>query len=630
MRFRSPRRRVESTPGFPPVSTRVSALIRFRAPVGRFTVALIVVLLLVVPSLCFLIQAVSPRLFDQGSSWFTWSNVSHAMQDGLGHAMADTLVVALFAALIGTVAAAGLAVVAERTDAKGRRGFVIGLWAVLLCPSYLIAVGWEEIVVRSGLLGAAGFWSPTLQHLVMGPVGVAVVLGLKGTPFSYFALAPSISAVGGDLEHAARVHGGGRMAVLRTVGPVLLPAALSGFVIVFAESVGDFGVATTIAASAHFPVATYVLYAAISTFPANFGVAAVVGWALVASVGAALALQSALLRGRSFAVVSGRTRPAPRRHLTARGQLIAVVFSLVFFLMALGVPLLGVVSSSLLIPFKGLHLSSFTLANYRGLLGVQGLGGPIRFSAEMGVVCGLATLALGAVLARMMAARNRGVATKILDLTLLVAVALPGVVFAAGYIFAYDLPVVTNAGIALYGTVPLLGMAYVANAVPQSSRILLGPFAQIQDSLVAAARVHGAGIARAWRQGVLPLLARPLIWAGLLAFSALFLELPISELLAPPGINPVSVAILRVLGKANIGLGTALSVVAIAFTLVAVAVVLTLFRILAPPGWRLWQSADQRGTDLQRSRNVATAASADPPRTDDQAPQLAQLARSAK
>ncbi len=565
-----------------------------RARAGRLAVAVVVVVLLVVPSACFLVQAVSPRLFGQGGAWFTWSNVVQAVHDGLGHAMLDTLAVSLAAALVAVTAAAGLAVVAERTTAVGRRLFVLGLWAVLLCPSYLIAVGWEEVVLRSGLLGAAGLWSAGVQHTVMGPVGVAVILAFKGTPFAYFALAPSLAAVGGDLEHAVRVHGGGRLAMVRTIGPVLLPAVLSGFVIVFAESVGDFGVASTIAASAHFPIATYVLYESISTFPANFGVAAVVGWALVASVGGALAVQSALMRGRSFAVVSGRSRPAKPRQLHLRGQLAAVGFAGAFFLLALGVPLLGVVSSSFLVPFRGLHLSSFTLANYRGLLGVQGLAGPVRFSAEMGLVCGLSTLVLGAVLARALVGARRGVATRLLDVTLLVAVALPGVVFAAGYIFAYDLPVVTNLGIALYGTVPLLGMAYVANAVPQSTRILLGPFAQVQESLLNAARVHGAGAARAWRRGVLPLLARPLVWAGLLAFAALFLELPISELLAPPGVVPVSVAILRVLGKADIGLGTALSVVAVAFTLAVVGVVLGLFRLLAPPGWRRWQYGDDR------------------------------------
>lgn len=567
-----------------------------RARAGDSAIAVVVALLLVIPSLCFLVQAVSLRLFGQGSAWLTWSNVAQAFDNGLGRAMADSLSVSAASALVAVAIAAGLAWLAERTTAIGRRFYVLGLWAVLLAPTYLVAVGWEEIVDRSGLLGAAGLWSAGLQHFILGPGGIVVVLACKHVPFAYFALAPALSAVSGDLEHAVRVHGGRRRAVVRTLGPVLLPAVLAGFVIVFAESMGDFGVASTIAATAHFPVATYVLYEAISTFPANFGVGAVVGWALVVSVGGALALQAWLLRGRSFAVISGRSRAAVRRQLRWRGNVIALLFAGVFFAAALAVPTVGVVSSSLLIPFRGLHWSSFTLSNYRPLLGVQGLGGPVRFSSEMALICSISTIVLGAVLARTLSSRRSGMATRVLNVTLLAAVALPGVVFAAGYIFAFNLPFLSDLGISLYGTVPLLGMAYIATSVPGSSRILLGPFSQIQQSLMAAARVHGAGIVRAWRRGVLPLLARPMLWAVLLAFTGIFLEQPVSEMLAPAGVTPVAVAILQVLGKSNIGEGTALSVVALAFTLIVVGTVLALFRLCTPRGWRVWQHA-QTGRD---------------------------------
>lgn len=568
----------------------------------RSLVWLVVAVLLVLPSLCFLVQAVSPRLFGQGKAWWTWANFTAAFHQGLGRALVDSIGVGAGAAILALGLAAVLASLVERTDAPGQGATVFGLWAILLCPSYLIAVGWEEVVLRSGLLGSLGIWSPAAQHLVLGPVGVAVVLGLKGVPFAYFALAPSLAAVGGDLEYAVRTHGGNRWATVRVIAPLLLPAICSALIIVFAESVGDFGVAATIAASAHFPIATYELYESISAFPANFGVAAVVGWALVATVGVALFAQSRLLRGRSFAVVGSRGRRATRRQLSFEARVTAVAFLGGFFLVALGVPALGVLSSSILIPFAGLHWTSFTLANYRHLLGVQGLGGPIRFSGEMGAVCGIATVVLGAVLARTIASRRRGLTARLLDLTLVVAVALPGVVFAAGYIFVYDLPALTHLGLVLYGTVPLLAMAYVANAVPQSSRVLLGPFSQVRDSLLDAARVHGASLRRAWGRGVLPLLARPLLWALLLAFSAIFLELPISELLAPPNVTPVSVAILQVLGKANIGEGTALSVVAVGLTLGVVGLALSGFRLLAPEGWRRWHQGSVLRAQTRRAR----------------------------
>jgi iron(III) transport system permease protein len=583
----------------------------FLRPTGwRLLVWVVVAVLLVIPSLCFLLQAISPRLFGQGGAWLTFASLASAFQQGFARAMLDSVVVGVAAAVLAVALAMVLAVLVERTDARGGGAIVLGLWAVLLAPSYLIAVGWEEIVLPGGILGALGLWSPGLQHLILGPVGVALVLGLKGVPFAYFALAPSLAAIGGDLEAAIRTHGGGRVATLRVLGPLLLPAIMSGFVIVFAESVGDFGVAATIAASAHFPIATYLLYQSISTFPANFGVAAVVGWGLVIAVGAALVVQGRLLRGRSFAVVTGRGRASVRRQLRWRGRLGAAGFIGLFFLIALGVPLVGVVFSSVLVPFEGLRLSAFTLANYRDLLGVQGLGGPIRFSGGMALVCGLAVVAIGAVLARTMAGGRRGVSGRLLDLTLVVAVALPGVVFAAGYIFAYDLPVLTHLGISLYGTTLLLGMAYVANSVPSSSRLLLGPFTQVQDRLLHAARVHGASGGRAWRQGVLPLLARPILWAFLLAFAGIFLELPISELLAPPNVVPVSVAVLSVLGKANIGEGTALSVVAVVIVLAFVAVLQLVFRFVAPVGWRKWQEQKVSLAETDGEELVSIAAPA--------------------
>ena len=78
--------------------------------------------------------------------------------------------------------------------------------------------------------------------------------------------------------------------------------------------------ASTLAYTSHFPLATYQLYAAIGNFPPSFPAAAAMGWLLVASVAIPLALQARALRGRSYAVLSGRTRLAVRRELGAAGR----------------------------------------------------------------------------------------------------------------------------------------------------------------------------------------------------------------------------------------------------------------------------------------------------------------------
>ena len=66
-------------------------------------------------------------------------------------------------------------------------------------------------------------------------------------------------------------------------------------------------------------------------------------------------------------------------------------------------------------------------------------------------------------------------------------------VFAAGYIFAYNLPVLSRLGINLYQTTTLLIIAYVASSLPTNARVLVGAVSQLQPSLKDAARTHGAG-----------------------------------------------------------------------------------------------------------------------------------------
>jgi iron(III) transport system permease protein len=79
--------------------------------------------------------------------------------------------------------------------------------------------------------------------------------------------------------------------------------------------------------------------------------------------------------------------------------------------------------------------------------------------------------------------------------------------------------------------------------------------------------------------------------AWLLTFCGVFLELPISQLLYAPGSPPVSVAIQDNLGTYHFGVGMAQSVLAVLAALIAVALVLGAYRLLAPAGWRRVGSA---------------------------------------
>jgi iron(III) transport system permease protein len=543
------------------------------------------------PCVCFLLLAVSPRLFSQGSQWFTLTYLHQALTGATAVAMVNSLWVSSAAAVLGIAIGFPVAWLAARTTLPGRQFVMPAMWLVVLLPSWLPALGWERIVEPDGVMYRLGLDWPWVTHTILGPFGVVLLLGLRCVPFSFLAITAALAGLGQEFEDAARVHGASRNQAMRLVIPILAPAIWSALAIGFAESISDFGVAATLAYNSNFPLATYQLYAAIGNFPPSFPLAAGMGWLLVAAVAIPLALQARALRGRSYAVLSGRTRQAVRRQLSRSGAIAAAAAVGLFFVVALAVPGFGAVSDSLLADYGGSF--TFTLANYHALFAQTnlaaaaggGLVSPIVRSLIYGCLVATITVIAGFIAARLLAQR-RTKATGALDFMLLAAVALPGVVFGAGYIFAYNLPFMSRIGISLYQTVWLLLIAYAASSLPTNSRVLVGAVSQLQPSLKDAARAHGAGALVAWARGVLPVVSRPIMMAWLFTFCGVFLELPLSQLLYSPGSPPVSIAIEDNLSNYHFGVGMAQSVLAVAVALAAVGLVLGGYRLLAPAGWR--------------------------------------------
>jgi len=554
---------------------------------GLPVVWIVMALLLLAPVACFLAIAFSPRLFDQGDQWFTLTNFSAALSGSNLQGLLNSLLVGVTSALLALAVGFPIAWLLGRTDLPGRRVFAAGMWLVLLLPTWLPALGWERLVAPGGVLVQFGVPDGALQHLIFGPSGVILLLGLKGVPFVYLAITAALSGLGQEFEDAARVHGASRVGALRLVTPILAPAIWSSLAIVFAESVSDFGVASTLAFNAHFPLATYTLFSAINNFPADFPVAAAIGWLLVASVVLPLALQARALRGKSYAVLSGRTRPVLRRHLDGSGRLLGLLFVGGFFGIALGVPAVGAVSASLLTNYGGsATIHSLTWANYAEVFSGSGLAAPLIRSLCFGLITASVTVGAGVIVARLLVGTGSKRPARSLDFLLLAAVALPGTVFAAGYIFAYNLPFLSVLGIALYGTTTLLVIAYIASSLPTNARVLVGAVAMVQQNLIDAGRTHGAGLVRSWVRGVLPVLSKPMVMAWLLTFCGIFLELPVSQILYAPGQPPASVAINDNLSNYHFGVGMAQSVVAVMIALVMVGLVLGVYRVATPRGWR--------------------------------------------
>ncbi len=577
---------MSKTRGLDGVLPRALSLFRSKfSPMTAFW--LIIISILVLPIILFLAVAFSPKLLDQGPQWFTFSSFKAAADPYFLRSIWHSFLLGVISAVAATAIAIGVAWIVLRTNASSRKVWNLSIFALLLAPSYLIALGWERIFERAGVLNIIGIDLPHVRDLLYGPIGIAMILTFKGIPFAYLVISNAMRGLGEEFEQAVRVHGGSRLQAFKMMATLLLPALWSGIAIVFAESISDFGVASQLSSPGRYSVATFTLYKSVMSIPVSFPLCAAISIILLGLVVLALLAQAKALRGRSFRVLSGRTRPITRQKLSRRGAFGAnsAIYGLLF--VTLGIPVFGAISASM-IQGLGTVISNyqFNFDNYFRVIKSPLLRSPLLFSAEAALITASVAVVLAAISSKMLVSTKNGVGKKFLDFFLLAAVGLPGIVFAIGYIFAYNLPIAQKYGFHLYGTVALLVLAYTATALPSTTRSLVGNMNQFQESLSEACRVHGFTAIKTWIAVVLPLISRPLLAAWCLTYCGTLLELPVSQILYPPGHAPLAVGIDHALGNYDFGGGTAMEVFAIISALLVVAAVFAVYEFFAPKGWK--------------------------------------------
>jgi iron(III) transport system permease protein len=447
-------------------------------------------------------------------------------------------VTAVLACFLGTT----LAILARRTDLPLRRAMDTLVWIVFFIPSFLVGEAWSLTMLRGGIPDQYLHFSDALINGFFSPIGVIFIPSLKTFPFVYLSVSAALHWLGSEFEDAARLVGARTWrAWLSINAPLLLPAILAGGLIAFAEALSDFGTAATIAQSSNVTLVTYQIYAAINTSPVNFALAAALSLLLFIAISLALLIQAAILRTRSFQVISGRNRPA---HTIALGgwKWPATGFCIVVFLVALVIPLGMCLVLSFLQAFgQGLTASNLTVAHYRAVLmqGSDDLDALIR-SVWLSLGTATITTLVGLPIAFIIR-RTSLPGRKLLSLFTLVTIAVPGIILASGYIFAWNAPWLEYIGIGgaqgiqFYGTIWLLFAAYIGGSLPYATRLSIGGLEQIGQSLLETAQVQGANVFQLLVRIVGPLLRSSLVSIWLLVFTGTMFELAASELLYPPG-----------------------------------------------------------------------------------------------
>ncbi len=542
-------------------------------------------ILVIYPLAAIFIQSVFPNLFALNpDTHFSLHALQQVFTDKASYkSISASVILALITSVGASFIGVVLAVLARRTSFPGAKYIDFLVWIVFFTPSFLLGEAWTVLMIRDGTIDHFIHLPDWLINTFFSPAGVAFLLILKNFPFVYLAVSAGLVWLGSEFEEAARSQGASALrAWLQINLPLLIPAILSGALIVFAEALSDFGTAATIAQNANVPLITYQIYDAINTFPVNFPLAAALSLLLFLVIAAALLGQSRLLRVKSYQIISGKTRPSVKTPLK-KWRWAAMAFTGIVAIFSLLLPLSECILLSVEHSFaNGIIPSNITLVNYQRIL-QHGSDDLQSFGISFKLAIAAATIVVfSGLFIAFLISRTQMPGRKLLNFTTLITISVPGIILASGYIFAWNSPYLENIGIGgrgephFYGTIWILLAAYIGGALPYAIRLSSGAIDQIGESMIEAARVQGAGLISVVMRIIAPIMQSGLLNIWLLIFTGTIFELAASELLYPPGQPTMPVRITGYFGTFRVEQGMALAMLNIG----VVAAILLLLRLV--------------------------------------------------
>lgn len=464
--------------------------------------------------------------------WFSRIIANRALLEKI----ANGLLLASCTTILSTLIALPLALLNARTKFRGQ-GVANGLLLVpLILPPFVGALSvkhfWGQFGVVNLILERIGVLShtPTFwpDWLGSGLAAVIVLLSLNLFPIMYLNITASIANLDPALIQAARNLGAGRFRTFwQVVLPLIRPGIFAGGSIVFVWSFTDIGTPLLVGYNNLAPVTIFSALTSADTSGSTYSLVFV-----VLMVAVTMYTIGKLSVGRSLIIDSpkGTTASDPERMGIARTLLIWSAFAAVMAIALL--PHIGVVMLALserwvttIIP------EGFTTRHIAAVIQQSETRQCILNSFKYAGIATVFDVVVG-FMAAWIIVRRRSTASHILDVLVMLPLAVPGLVLAAGYVAMTVSGSLFEAIGPLRDPFLLLVIAYSVRRMPFVVRGMCAGLEQIPLSLEQAARNLGDTQIGAVIRVTLPLVAANLVASIVLVFSFSMIEVSDSLVLA--------------------------------------------------------------------------------------------------
>ena len=419
--------------------------------------------------------------------------------------------------------------------------------------SILFLFGFNGLITRQ-LLGLDDF-------SIYGFHGVVLSQVFTFAPIAYLSLRGVLASISPTLEDAALNIGATRWQAFWKVSlPLSLPGIASAFLIVFIESMADFGNPLVLAGAA-FPMLAPQAYLEI-TGSFNLSRGATLAIVLLIPSLTAFAIQRWYLAKRQYITVTGK--PAASTSKIVGRRVKWALYGVVVAFALLVAAFYAVILVGAFTKVWGFNYAP-TLAHFAYVFDVG------RQSVKDTLIVAILTTPVSGLLGMLVAflvVRRSFPGRTVLEFGAILSFAVPGTVVGIGYILAFNAP-----PLILTGSLAILVLCFVFRYVPVGIQSGIAVLRQIDPSIEEAAQNLGADGLTTFRKVTLPLIA-PAFFSGLVyAFVRAMTAISAAVFLVSANWNLMTVQILNQVGSGRLGVSAAFSVVVIVIVLIAIGLI---------------------------------------------------------
>ena len=490
----------------------------------------------------FVFFVVIPVVYTLGTAFFVDNSLSDNIQllnKETFLLLAKSCIIAFSIALFSTFFGTILGFLLYKTNIIFRSFFKVSLLIPLFISPYILAVAWKDFFFI--------FFNNT--SFIASNIGVILVLTTIFTPLSMLIIGSALSNINAHLEETGFVITSLRRVILKITLPLIKPALISSFVLVFIFSISEFSVPAFFGVK----VFTTEIFTQFSAFY-NHSLAILQSALLILICILLLLAERKHIADAPFLSIDSRGSGNKSYNIKNRD-----ILSLIFLFVWLSV--------TVVLPFIILFIQSFKDGTSKF---VQAFGLLLpTFSNSIGLAFfgALIIVFIGFSAAYLPARQTETKIRKSFDWLLLVVFAIPSTIFGISLIKFYNHPILDF----IYSGYAIILIGYVGKFSFISAKLIGNAIRQIPESLDEAAQIEGIKSFARLQKILIPLIMPTLFVAFIISFIFCLGELGITIMLYPPGTEIMPIKVFTIMANAPQSLTSSMTLIVFSITLLIIS-----------------------------------------------------------